>query len=60
MIQVIDMGGYYNIYSDNGKKILEKPDTLWNATQDEPIAVHKGRYANGDYVESDEIEEFEE
>ena len=60
MIVTIDKGHYYEIYSDNDKKIKEK-DILWNATKEEPIAVDKTRFAKGDYVESDvEIEPIEE
>lgn len=53
MIQVIDKGNYFEIYSDLQKKILERPSgTLWNATEEEPIAVSIVRYNKGDYVES--------
>lgn len=55
MIVSIDKGGYLEIYSDAEKKILETTNgILWNAKQDAPIAVDKNRFANGDYVESDE------
>ena len=55
MIQVIDKERYLEIYSDAEKKILETTNgALWNATQEMPIAVDKTRYANGDYVESNE------
>jgi len=45
---------YVDIYSDSGKKILENNGDLWNATEENPIAVNIERYNNGDYVESEE------
>lgn len=54
MIVVIDRTKYYDIYSDSGKKILENNGDLWNATEENPIAVNIERYNNGDYVESEE------
>ena len=53
MIQVKDMGGYLNIWSDANKQICENNEMYWNATEESPIAVDKGRFANGDYVESE-------
>ena len=54
MIEVIDKGGYLLIYSNNNKQILEtNNNSYWNATKEQPIAVDKTRFANGDYVESD-------
>ena len=60
MIQVIDMGGYYDIYSDAGKKIVENESLFWNTDEENHIAVDKERYHNGDYVESDENIDVEE
>ena len=46
---------YCTIYSDQHKKILEVENgALWDATEENPIAVNTERYNNGDYVESDE------
>ncbi len=54
MLVTIDKGGYLLAYSDSNKQILETTNsTYWNATEDEPIAVDKTRFANGEYVESD-------
>lgn len=69
MIQVKDdkvypngFAGYYKIYSTIGMKILDKRDgETYDNTYDDPIAVDKRRYDNGDYVETSEpIEPFEE
>lgn len=54
MLVTIDKGGYLLTYSDSNKQILETTNnTYWNATEDEPIAVDKTRFANNDYIESD-------
>ena len=48
-----DCGRYFEIYSDQNKKIIEKPkNTLYNNSEDEPTCVDKRRYNNGDYIES--------
>lgn len=48
-----DNGHYVEIY-DTEHKILEKAnEVLWNTDEENPIAVDKKRYENGDYVESD-------
>lgn len=64
MLVTIDKDDYLLVYSDNNKQTLEIPNnTYWDATEEEPIAVNKTRFANGDYVESDreiEIPENEE
>lgn len=49
-----DCDWYLEIYSDAGKRILEIEDgNLWDTNEDEPIAVNKQRYENGEYVESE-------
>ena len=54
-----DCGHYVEIY-DTEYKILEKANgMLWNATEENPIAVDKHRFENGDYVESEEPIEIE-
>ena len=43
---------YLEIYSD---KLIYEPsiNKYWETSEESPIAVDKGRFANGDYVESD-------
>jgi len=53
MIVVIDKEKYFEIYSDSGKKIAENNEIFWNTDEENPIAVSKERYANGEYVESE-------
>ena len=65
MIQVIEKEKFLGIYSDLGKKILDKSNgVLYNGYEKYPVYVDKTRYANGDYSESnvvcDPLEEKEE
>ena len=64
MIIVIEKEKWFEIYSDNNKKIYEKPkDYYWNNNEENKLAVDKTRYANGEYVESDidcDVEPVEE
>lgn len=43
---------YLEIYSD---KLIYEPsiNKYWETSEESPIAVDKGRFANGDYVESE-------
>lgn len=54
MIVITEKEKWLEIYSDSNKKIHELPnDAYWNTNAESPIAVDKGRYANGEYIESD-------
>lgn len=54
MIQVKnEFDTYLEIYSD---KLIYEPsiNKCWETSVESPIAVDKNRYANGDYIESEE------
>ena len=62
MIQVKnEFDTYLEIYSD---KLIYEPsiNKYWETSEESPIAVDKGRFANGDYVESENeiVEEVED
>lgn len=54
MLQYIDKETFFEVYSDEGKVILEKPNNiLWNTDKEHPIAISKLRV--NDYNEIDEL-----
>ena len=54
-IQIKKDGGHYlEIYHPEFKILEKENNELWNATEEQPIAVDKIRFNNGDYVLSDE------
>ena len=50
-----DGGHFYEIYHPMFKILEKQNEILWNATEENPIAVDKERFNNGDYIISEKL-----